>query len=90
MAAKTTKAPARTGRAGKEKEPRLIKMREVAAMLGITTQNIRRWVANGSWPEPHSAVATTWLYRADHIKTFVETGKWPDGVKFKRRRGGEE
>ena len=85
------KAPARPGRAGKgPKAPELVNHRDVATRLGITTQNIRRWVASGEFPEPHSVLASLWFYREDHVRAFLETGKWPDGAKFKRRGGGEE
>jgi hypothetical protein len=72
------------------KAPILIKHRRVAAMLGISTQNIREWVAKGTFPEPHSHFEQTWLYRVDQVEAFIKTGKWPEGTRFKRRRWGEE
>jgi predicted DNA-binding transcriptional regulator AlpA len=65
------------------KTPILINHREVAAMLGMTPQNIRRWVAMGSFPEPHSIIESLWFYRTNVVRAFVDTGKWPEGTKFR-------
>jgi hypothetical protein len=90
MAAKK-RAPARSGRAGKARDkladlPDLIPHAMVAEKFGITTTTLRNWVASGEFPEPHSTLAQTWLYRVDFIRAFLETGRWPEGVKFKRQR----
>jgi predicted DNA-binding transcriptional regulator AlpA len=83
---KSRQTRSRTGRTVARRAPELINHRKVADMLGITTKNIRRWVAKGSFPEPHSVIETVWLYRSDQVRTFLATGKWPEGTKFKRAR----
>jgi hypothetical protein len=87
---KPRKAP-RTGRAGVASRKiddlaDLIPHRLVAAKLGVTTDTLREWVGKGDFPEPHSIFQQTWLYRVDHVRAFLETGKWPDGTKFKMTR----
>jgi predicted site-specific integrase-resolvase len=84
-----TNAPARVDRAGQGRGPELITHRKVAGLLGISCRDIRRWVAKGSFPMPHASVEVTWFYREDVIRAFLETGKWPEGVRFQRTRGGE-
>lgn len=61
---------------------KLLTHRTVAAMLDISTQTLRSWVANGLFPVPHSDVSTTWFYRASDIEHYVRTGGWPEGVHF--------
>ena len=94
MAAKKSKGAVGTGRAGKAKVkleglPDLIPHRLVADKLGITPDTLRDWVTKGTFPEPHSHFEHTWLYRVDFIRAFLETGRWPEGAKFQRRRWGE-
>lgn len=88
------RAPARTKRAGKARDkiddlPDLIPHRLLADKLGVTPRTLRDWVTNGAFPEPHSHFEQTWLYRVDLIRAFLDTGKWPDGTRFQRTRGGE-
>lgn len=95
MAKAKTKAPSIRIRAEKAKVkfddlPDLIPHRLVAKKLGITTDTLREWVGKGTFPEPHSFFEQTWLYRVDLIQAFLETGKWPECAKFKRRRAAAE
>lgn len=90
MATKT-KAPARTGRAGKARVkladlPDLIPHTFVAEKIGVSSTALRNWVASGEFPEPHSVLGQTWMYRVDTIRPYLETGRWPDGTRFKRTR----
>jgi hypothetical protein len=90
MAAKT-KTHASPDSAGKARSklggfPGLIPHRQVAALLGITPNAIRKWVAKGAFPVPHSIFEQTWLYRVDVVRVFLDTGKWPEGTKFNRTR----
>jgi hypothetical protein len=60
----------RSGRAGKARQKLadladLIPHSMVAEKLGITTVCLRNWVAVGEFPEPHSILKRTWLYRVD-------------------------
>jgi hypothetical protein len=92
MAARKKKSPARSGRAGKARDkladlPDLIPLTLVADKLGITSTILREWVTKGVFPEPHSIFEQTWLYRVDLIREFLGTGRWPDGTKFRGRRG---
>jgi uncharacterized protein YeaC (DUF1315 family) len=66
---------------------KLLTHRTVARMVDIDTETLREWVAVGEWPEPHAIVRQTWFYRADAIDHFLETGRWPDGTKFKAGEG---
>jgi hypothetical protein len=94
MATRKKRAPARSGRAGKARGkladlPDLITHRLVADKLGVTTDTLREWVAKGVFPEPHSIFEQTWLYRGDFIRAFLETGRWPDGARFRGWKGDD-
>jgi hypothetical protein len=85
------RAPAREGRAGKAREklvdlPDLIPHTFVAAKLGVSTTILRAWVAEGEVPKPHCMIKHTWFYRLDMIRVYRETGRWPDGTKFRQTR----
>jgi hypothetical protein len=86
------KGSPRTEAAGQDKDkladlPDLITHRDVAEKLGITTNNLRDWVAKGTFPVPHSRVEKTWLYRLDLVRAYIETGRWPPEAKFRFSRG---
>jgi hypothetical protein len=92
MAARKPKGDSlRSGRAKRKVEdlPDLIPHWVVAEKIGVATETIRDWVTRGTFPEPHSIIEQTWLYRVDFIRAFLETGRWPDGAKFQRRRWGD-
>jgi excisionase family DNA binding protein len=72
--------------------PGTITIRQLADTLGVSVDAIKDWVGRGEFPEPHSIFGRTWLYRLDYVRAFLETGRWPAGVRFKRpaTRQGEE
>lgn len=66
---------------------RLMSHIALAALVGLKPRTLRRRVAAGEWPEPHSIVGWTWLYRADQVEHYIETGAWPEGTRFKAGEG---
>lgn len=64
--------------------PRLMTHRQVADHFQVTPAGLRRWVAKGEFPCPHSIISQTWYYREDVIAHRVKTGQWPQGVEFIR------
>lgn len=60
----------------------LITHREIAASCSVDTETLRKWVAKGLFPLPHSIIERTWFYRADIIEPWLETGEWPPEAKF--------
>lgn len=92
--AKPDRTKSRQGDAGKARVkladlPDLIPHFLVADKLGITTDRLRDWVAQGTFPEPHSMVERTWFYRVDLVRVYLEIGRWPEGTKFRWGGGGE-
>jgi hypothetical protein len=61
----------------------LMTHRTVARLCDLDTETLRKWVANGVWPEPHSIIQQTWFYPSDVILFFVQNGTWPEGTKFR-------
>jgi hypothetical protein len=61
----------------------LIKHVLIAKALGIDAATLRRWVADGLFPEPHSDFGATWLYDRELIDHFLASGKWPAETKFR-------
>ena len=57
---------------------------EVAQHFRVTVPGLRRWVAKGEFPIPHSTIAQTWYYQESVIRHRMLTGEWPEGVKFIR------
>jgi predicted DNA-binding transcriptional regulator AlpA len=88
MAAKPKPEQARQprGRAARLR-PRLLTHREVARLVSIETDTLRDWVAIGEWPEPVAIVQRTWFYRIADVDHFIETGTWPEGVRFRANEG---
>ena len=72
-----------------EQFPDLVPHWVVAEKLGITTDSLRDWVAGGNFPEPHSVCVQTWFYRVDLVRAYLETGRWPEGTKFRRQDRGQ-
>jgi predicted DNA-binding transcriptional regulator AlpA len=66
--------------------PNMITHRDVAEKMGISTETLREWVESSEFPIPHSVIRQTFFYRLDIIQVFLETGKWPTEVKFRRPR----
>lgn len=64
----------------------LINHRSVAKACDIDTETLRAWVAKGEFPRPHSTIQSTWLYDKAIIDHWLETGRWPEGAKFRTRR----
>jgi hypothetical protein len=62
--------------------PTLMTHREVAEHFRVTTAGLRKWVARGEFPIPHSIIAKTWYYQEAMIAHRLRTGEWPGGVKF--------
>lgn len=61
----------------------LMSHREVAKLCGVTPRRLRYWAERGQWPTPHSIVEQTWFYRRDMIEHYLNTGKWPEWVRFR-------
>lgn len=64
--------------------PKLVPHRKVAEWLSIDPETLRRWVARGEFPEPHSTIAQTWFYPLAQIEHYLQHGRWPEGTRFKR------
>lgn len=64
--------------------PVLLTHRTVAGMIDIDCGTLRDWVAQGLWPLPHSIITDrTWLFRADAVRHWLDTGSWPEGTAFR-------
>jgi hypothetical protein len=61
--------------------------RTVARLCDLDTETLRKWVAKGRWPEPHSIIEQTWFYPTDLIHHYIHTGGWPEGTKFREGMG---
>lgn len=63
----------------KKPEPLFITKTEIAAHMGIgNLGTIDGWIAEGSFPPPHSRPGerfAVWLRK--HWASYVETGSWP-------------
>jgi predicted DNA-binding transcriptional regulator AlpA len=71
--------------------PRLMPHKRVAALCGITTDTLRTWVAKGNFPEPHSTIGKTLLYKTDLIEHWLQTGEWLPSATWKNgRREGRD
>lgn len=71
----------------RQSKTRLLTHRTVAQLCDCDTETIRDWVAIGEFPEPRAIIKNTWFYDADMIETWIETGRWPEGAKFKHGMG---
>jgi hypothetical protein len=78
--AKTPKKRAK--RKAPEGIPRLLTHRQVAELFQVTPAGLRRWVAKGEFPRPHSIICQTWFYREDMIAHRIKTGEWPEDAEF--------
>jgi hypothetical protein len=78
--------PTRARKAGRKIDdvPGTITHRKVAEKLGITPETLRKWCIKGAFPRPLAVIESIWLYREDHVRAFLETGEWPEGVAFNR------
>jgi predicted DNA-binding transcriptional regulator AlpA len=82
-------APPRQTRARKagrkiDDQPGTITHRKLAEKLGVTPTTLRKWVGKGTFPRPHAVIELIWLYREDHVRAFLQTGKWPKEMVFNR------
>jgi hypothetical protein len=68
-------------------QARLLTHRSIARLCDVDTETIREWVARGEWPEPHAIVERTWFYPAEAVNCFLDTGRWPEGMRFKAGSG---
>jgi hypothetical protein len=66
---------------------RMVTHRDLARLLGVSTSVIRLWVQRGEFPEPTAIVAQTWLYNLRAVESFINTGRWPAGTRFRRGVG---
>ncbi len=64
--------------------PRLMTHRQVAEVFQVTPAGLRKWVARGEFPCPHSIIVQTWYYREDIVAHRIKTGQWPEGLRFIR------
>lgn len=62
---------------------RLLTHRTVARLCDLDTETLRKWVAKGEWPEPHSIIQQTWFYRAELIEYYIQHRQWPDDAQFR-------
>ena len=60
----------------------LINHRKLAKLCDVTTKTLRAYVERGQFPMPHSIVEPLWFYRLDVVEHFLQTGNWPDGLRF--------
>jgi hypothetical protein len=69
-------------------EPIFITKSEIAQMMSVAdTKTIDSWIANGSFPPPHSRPGVrhaVWLRK--HWQAYVDTGEWPKEA-FPKWRG---
>lgn len=68
-------------------QPRLINHRDIAKLIGVSTEVLIQWVGVGEFPEPIAVVRRTWLYPVDLIESWIRTGQWDGSAKFKRGLG---
>jgi predicted DNA-binding transcriptional regulator AlpA len=68
-------------------QARLLTHRSIARLCDVDTETIREWVARGEWPEPHAIVERTWFFAKSVVDYWLETGRWPEGTKFKAGSG---
>lgn len=75
----TKEVPKRRRGPAKRSDPVFITKTEIARMMCVgDTQTIDGWVADGTFPPPHSQPGkfhTLWLRK--HWNSYVETGYWP-------------
>jgi predicted DNA-binding transcriptional regulator AlpA len=71
----------------KRADPIFITKSEIAQLMGVAdTKTIDSWIANGSFPPPHSRPGprhAVWLRK--HWNIFVDTGKWPEAADHPSR-----
>ncbi len=60
----------------------LINHRRVAEWWDVQPKTIRRWVAIGTFPVPHSEQGTYLFFDRSIIEHRLKTGLWPAGTKF--------
>jgi hypothetical protein len=68
-------------------DPKLICHRDVARLLGVSTTLLRRWIARGVFPQPHSAIEETLFYPKHQIDHYVTHGEWPDPGRRSSHKG---
>jgi len=57
--------------------PELIRVREMARLMGIQTETLTQWIERRIWPPPHSEFERTKFYRVKHFRAYIDTGHWP-------------
>jgi predicted DNA-binding transcriptional regulator AlpA len=65
----------------------LIRHKEVQQRADIDLSEIKRRIASGDWPQPHSIMERTWRWRRADIEPWLETGEWPATANFKNGVG---
>lgn len=65
----------------------LIRHKEVLIRADITLAEIKRRIAAGDWPQPHSIMERTWRWRRADIEPWLATGEWPATANFKQGAG---
>lgn len=65
----------------------LIRHKEVLVRADTTLAEIKRRIAKGEWPLPHSILERTWRWRRDVIEYWLTTGEWPEGAAFTKGEG---
>lgn len=88
---KPSPKPTRARKAGRKIDdtPGTITHRKLAEKLGITPETLRKLCHKGVFPRPLALVGSLWLYREDHVRAFLETGKWPEGMAYFGRKNNE-
>lgn len=56
--------------------PKLAKHSVVAALIGVATSQVSRWIREGHFPAPHATIGRTHFYRVEDVERFVKTGSW--------------
>lgn len=75
------------GTEAKAARSELIRHKEVLARADMTLPEIKRRIAAGDWPLPHSILDRTWRWRREHIEHWLSTGEWPEGADFTKGEG---
>jgi predicted DNA-binding transcriptional regulator AlpA len=65
----------------------LIRHKEVLARADMTLAEIKRRMAEGDWPLPHSVLDRTYRWRREHVEAWLATGEWPEGASFAKGVG---
>jgi predicted site-specific integrase-resolvase len=60
----------------------LISHHDVAEWWSVSPKLLRRWIARGDFPAPHSQAGTYLFYDRAVIEHQLRTGKWPKGTVF--------